>query len=394
MNPERREKLLTIYGGGLFEDNLGFWFPRCVDKQYGGFLVARDRNGSLLDSDKSVWQQGRATWLLGELFNTVDRREDWLEYAGSGINFIDRFCFDPTDGRMWFHVTREGRPIRKRRYAFSESFACIAYGEYARATESDEYAEKARQVFLRFIDHNLNPQGVEPKFTDVRPMKGIGFPMIAIFAAQELRNSIKLDIADGWIERFIEEIKNDFMKPDIQCVMETVSPRGEILDHFEARTLNPGHAIEGAWFIMQEGQLRGDTQLIEMGRMMLDWMWERGWDRRYGGILYFRDVYGKPVQEYWQDMKFWWPQCEAIIATLLAYQLTGDEKYARWHKSIHDWAYQYFPDPEYGEWFGYLHRDGTPSVKLKGNMWKGPFHIPRMQLTCWRILQEMRQTGG
>jgi len=119
---------------------------------------------------------------------------------------------------------------------------------------------------------------------------------------------------------------------------------------------------------------------------MLDWMWPHGWDGEYGGILYYRDVKGLPVQEYWQDMKFWWPQNEAIIATLLAYHLTGEPKYAQWHRLTHDWAYQHFPDPEYGEWFGYLHRDGRVAVRLKGNHWKGPFHLPRMQWICWQIL--------
>ena len=81
---------------------------------------------------------------------------------------------------------------------------------------------------------------------------------------------------------------------------------------------------------------------------------------------------------------------EAIIATLLAYQLTGEKKYAEWHKLIHEWTYKLFPDPEYGEWFGYFHRDGRLSVPLKGNLWKGPFHIPRMQLMAWKILEEIK----
>ncbi len=57
---------------------------------------------------------------------------------------------------------------------------------------------------------------------------------------------------------------------------------------------------------------------------------------------------------------------------------------------IHDWVYQYFPDPEHGEWYGYLHRDGRISVPLKGNLWKGPFHIPRMQMMAWQILEEIK----
>ncbi|MGM0488084.1 MAG: AGE family epimerase/isomerase [Planctomycetota bacterium] len=389
MTPERREQLVRIYRDGLLEDTVPFWFPRCVDKQFGGFLVARDRDGSLLDDDKGVWQQGRTTWLLGKLYNEVEPRDTWLQWCRRGVEFLDRHCFDPEDGRMWFHLTRDGRPIRKRRYAFTESFAAIAYGQYARAAGSNRYAEKARQVFLNFVEHNLRPKGVQPKFTDQRPMKAIGPPMITIATCQELRDSIGLAEAGEWIDRGIEEIAHDFLKPDIQCVMENVGSGGQIHDHFDGRLLNPGHAIEAAWFIMHEGHRRDDRKLVDTGCRMLDWMWARGWDDQYGGILYFADVYGKPVQEYWHDMKFWWPHNEAIIATLLAWLLTGEEKYAQWHRAVHDWAYARFPDPEHGEWFGYLHRDGRVSVPLKGNLWKGPFHLPRMQLICWRMLESV-----
>jgi len=140
---------------------------------------------------------------------------------------------------------------------------------------------------------------------------------------------------------------------------------------------------------MREGKGRNDRELIDTGCQMLDWMWQRGWDSEYGGILYFADVKGLPIQEYWHDMKFWWPQNETIIATLLAFQITGNPKYAQWHQQIHDWSYAHFPDAEHGEWFGYLHRDGRLSSSLKGGLWKGPFHLPRMQLECWRIIDDI-----
>ena len=384
-----KSELITLYRDGLLKDTLPFWIEHCVDREHGGFMMSVDRDGSVIDTDKSVWQQGRFTWLLGEMYNQVEPRDEWLALAKHGVEFIDRHCYDSSDGRMWFHVTREGQPIRKRRYAFSESFAAIAYGELAKATGEQEYADKAQRSFQCFIDHNLDPQGVEPKYTSTRPMRGLGFPMITIVTAQELRESIDLSDADEWIDRSIEDIRQFHLKEDLQCVIETVGLEGQIIDHFDGRTLNPGHAIEGAWFIMWEGHQRGDQELIKLGCQMLDWMWERGWDKEYGGLLYYVDLYGKPVQEYWHDMKFMWPQNETVIATLLAYLLTGDSKYAKWHQMIHQWCYEHFPDPEYGEWFGYLHRDGRISTPLKGNMWKGPFHLPRMQLTCWKLLEEL-----
>lgn len=385
MTSQEIEHYLGVYRDGLLLNTVPFWFPRCVDEEFGGYLTARGREGELLDDDKSVWAQGRDSWMLAKLYNTVEKREDWLAWARSGIDFLDKYCFDPADGRMWFQVTRDGKPLRKRRYAFSESFAAIAYAQYARAIGSDEYADKSRQCIQRFLDH------VPPaKSTHLRPTRNIGTPMIGILTAQEIREAIQPPDIDELIDRSIDEIRRYFLKPDIRCVMETVGENGEILDHFDARTLNPGHAIEGAWAFLRESKVRKDSELLRTGCEMLDWMWDRGWDAEYGGMLYFRDVYDKPVQEYWQDMKFWWPHNETIIAALLAYQLTGKEKYAQMHKQVHDWSYQYFPDAEHGEWYGYLHRDGRISVPIKGNLWKGPFHLPRMELLCWRILEEMK----
>jgi N-acylglucosamine 2-epimerase len=100
--------------------------------------------------------------------------------------------------------------------------------------------------------------------------------MITIATAQELRESIGLPNANEWIDRSIDDIRHHHLKEENQCVMETVSPNGDLIDHFDGRTLNPGHAIEGAWFVMQEGKLRGDDALIRTGCQMLDWMWERG----------------------------------------------------------------------------------------------------------------------
>jgi len=382
-------ELLAFYRRTLLEDVLPFWLDHGVDREHGGFLTALDRDGSLLDDDKGMWQQGRFTWLLGELYNEVEPREEWLGLCRHGVEFIDRCGFDPADGRMWFHVTRDGRPIRKRRYAFTESFAAIAYGECARATGEAEAAEKARRCFDAFVRHVP-----EPKFTDVRPTRGIGVPMITIGAAQELRGSIGLESADAHIDRAIDELRRYFVKPELECVMETVGEEGEVLDHFDGRTLNPGHAIEGAWFVMREGAHRGDRSLVELGCSMLDWMWKRGWDEEHGGLLYFVDLDGKPVQEYWHDMKFWWPHCEALVATLLAHRLTGEERYAERHRIVQQWAFTRFPDPLYGEWYGYLHRDGSVSVPLKGNLWKGPFHLPRMLLVCSKILEEMQDAEG
>jgi N-acylglucosamine 2-epimerase len=141
---------------------------------------------------------------------------------------------------------------------------------------------------------------------------------------------------------------------------------------------------------LEEAKYRNwDKELVDLGLTILDWSWEWGWDKEFGGIINFKDCMNLPPQDYAQDMKFWWPQTEAIIATLYAYEATGDSKYLDMHKQISDYTYAHFPDKEYGEWYGYLRRDGSVAQPAKGNLFKGPFHIPRMMIKSYDLCNEI-----
>jgi len=384
-------ELHSFYRRTLLEDVVPFWFPRAIDSEHGGFLHCFNADGSLLDTDKSVWVQGRMSWMLLALYNTLEPRQEWLDWGEQGVRFLERHAFD-TDGRMFFHLTRDGQPIRKRRYAYSESFAAIAMGALFKATGNERWRTRAIQLFQHFVDWNFTAGLMPAKFTETRPLIGIGPLMIALVTAQSLRQDLGDDpLFESWIVRCIDQIEQRFVKHDLRAVMETVTADGEILDHFDGRILNPGHAIEAAWFVMEEGEHRKDQQMVELGCRMLEYSWERGWDAELGGLFYFRDVYHKPVSEYWHDMKFWWPHNEAIIACLLAYRLTKNPQYADWHQQVHDWSFQHFADRQHGEWFGYLHRDGSPSSTIKGNLWKSFFHHPRM---LWQGINITKQLTG
>lgn len=394
LTPGRLEKLRTIYRDGLLGSTIPFWLRHGLDREKGGLLTGLDRQGQVIDTDKAVWLQGRAVWTFATLFNTVERNETWLDASAHCLDFIRRHCRG-ADGKLYFMVTREGRPLRMRRYTYSECFAAMGCAVYAKASGEAQAAAEAVEYFTRYLE-SLEPGGTVPKVDpETRPMKGVAPQMMIIVIAQELRAALGDIVVTGvtlstLIDRAIETIRRDFYKPELGVLMETVAPDGGIIDHFDGRTLNPGHAIECAWFILHEAKLRQrDAAMMQLGLGILDCMWARGWDQEYGGLFSFTDLHGKPVQEYAAEMKFWWPHNETEIATLLAWQLTGDPKYARWHEMVHQWSHRVFADPEYGEWFGYAQRDGRITTRLKGNMWKGPFHLPRMQLCCARLVDEL-----
>lgn len=381
------------YRRDLTDNILPFWLEHGLDRVNGGVYTCLDREGQLMDSTKSVWFQGRAAFVYSYAYHEIEKNPEYLKMAKSCLDFIEKYCFD-TDGRMYFEVTADGRPLRKRRYVFSECFAAIAMSEYSLATGDRRYAEKALKLF-KDIEKFVNTPGIlEPKYLPTQQAIGHSITMILISTAALIRNVIQDPILDEQIEKSIYAIKNYFLHPEYKALLEMVTPEGEIIDTINGRVINPGHCIETAWFLLDEAKYRGwdagtGKEIKEMALQILDWSWDWGWDKEFGGIINFRDCKGFPAQDYSQDMKFWWPQTEGIIASLLAYEATGDDRYLEMHRLVNEWAYKHLPDAEFGEWYGYLHRDGSVAQTAKGNIFKGPFHIPRMLVKSQMIINNI-----
>lgn len=377
------------YRSDLTENIMPFWLEHGLDRKNGGVYTCLDRDGSLMDPTKSVWFQGRFAFICSFAYNNVEKRPEWLEAARLTLDFIEAHCFD-NDGHMYFSVTAEGRPLRQRRYVFSETFAAIAMAEYSLATGDRHWAERALQVFddtQRFLS---TPGYLAPKFEESVQLQSHSIIMILINVGSCLRKVIDDPKLTQQIDDSIARLKKYFIHPEFKCLLETVGMNGEFIDTNLTRTINPGHCIETSWFIMEEAKLRNwDKGMLDMALEIFDWSWDWGWDKQYGGIINFRDCRNLPPQDYSQDMKFWWPQCETIIASLYAYLATGDEKYLYRHERISEWTYAHFPDADKGEWYGYLHRDGTVAQPAKGNLYKGPFHIPRMMIKGYMLCKEI-----
>ncbi|MBN2765778.1 MAG: AGE family epimerase/isomerase [Paludibacteraceae bacterium] len=377
------------YQSDLCNNILPFWLIHGLDRVNGGFYTCLNRDGSLMDTTKSVWFQGRAAYVFSLAYNNINQNPDWINAAKSTIDFMVDHCFD-TDGRMFFEISAEGVGIRKRRYLFSECFAIIAMAEYSKATNDKHYANKALELFGLVLRYKDTPGLLQPKFNPSVDMKGLSLPMILLNTAIRLRDVVESEVVEKQIDDSINEIKSHFLQSEFKALLENVSSKGDFIDSNIGRVVNPGHSIEAAWFIMEEAEHRGnDPELISLATTILDWSWELGWDKEFGGLYNFRDCKGLPPQDYSQDMKFWWPQTEAIIATLYAYKLTGDPKYKEMHKAAHEYTYRVFPDAKYGEWYGYLHRDGTVAQPAKGNLFKGPFHIPRMMMLAANLCNKI-----
>ncbi len=389
MNTNYFVELQSFYENELNE-TLDFWYNHGYDKVNGGFYTCLERNGEVFDTTKAVWAQGRGMWVFAKAYNFYDKDPKYLKAAMDAYDFVTKNCFD-TDGRMYFTVTAEGVGIQKRRYWFSESFTVVGSAELYRATKEKKYLETARSTFDVMLKVKTGSIKVEPKFNpEVVNSIALASPMIMLITCQILRSidTEKTDYYNKLIDENIKEIMLHY-HPEKKAVFENVGRDGALCSGSHGRLVNPGHSIEASWFLMDEAVYRNDKDLLAVALKILDFSFELGWDYDLGGLRYFVDVEDKPVQALEWDMKLWWPHNEMLIAFLMAYKLTNDDKYLEKYKLVHEYSFTHFKDPEYKEWYGYLHRDGSISTDLKGNIFKGPFHLPRCLLENILQLKDM-----
>ncbi len=385
------DRLICMYRQELLENCLPFWLEHSLDKEYGGYFSCLDRDGSVYDTDKFVWLQGREVWLFAMLYNKVERRQEWLDAAVSGAEFLKRYGHDGNYD-FYFSLDRQGRPLIQPYNIFSNTFACMAFAQLAEATGKSEYAEIAARIFGRILARRGNPKGKwEKSFPGTRPMKGFSLPMIICNMALEIENIMDdKDLLDRTIEECLHEVLGVFYKEEVGMMVENVSSiDGSMIDCFEGRLINPGHNLEALWFLMELGERLGDKALIDRCVAISHKVIAAGWDSEYGGIYYFMDRKGYPPQQLEWDQKLWWVHIESAIAMLKVYRLTGDRESLQWFERLHEYMWTRFKDHEYPEWFGYLNRRGEVLLPLKGGKWKGCFHVPRGLYKIWKILGEI-----
>lgn len=378
------------YKDELFNNVLPFWLEYSQDKEYGGYYSCLLRNGDVFDTDKFIWLQNREVWLFSMLYNKVEKRQEWLDCAIQGGEFLKKYGHDG-HYNWYFSITREGKPIVEPYNIFSYTFAAMAFGQLSLATGSDEYAEIARKTFDIILSKVDNPKGKWNKLhPGTRDLKNFALPMILCNLALEIEHLLEPDYLQEKMDICIHEVMDVFLRPELgNIIVENVGADGSLVDCFEGRQVTPGHAIEAMWFIMDLGKRLGRPDLIEKAKNTAINMFNYGWDKEYGGIFYFMDRKGFPPQQLEWDQKLWWVHIETLIAMLKGYQLTGDQQCLEIFEKVHDYVWSHFKDPEYPEWFGYLNRRGEVLLPLKGGKWKGCFHVPRGLYQCWQVLKSL-----
>lgn len=369
-----------LYEDNLFESIIPFWMKNSLDREYGGYFSCLDQQGAVYDSRKYVWMNGRQVWMLSRLYNEVAPRQEWLEAARLGAEFLREHAFD-AEGRCYFSLSREGQPAFFQRKPYSAVFVALGFAEYAKATGDASYLAKALELFSR----------VQVWIADGtrlgRPVMagGVAYSQLAdIYVTCSLALELhRYDVLPGCLQQL-----RMHYDPARQLLHESASLDPALRRAYpDGRLICAGSIFEIAWIGFRGLDCSPDSEVEELLLRSMEGAMEHCWDRRHGGFHYFTDIEERPMLQLEADMKLWWVHAEAIYALLCAYRRTGDAKWLKWHEQVHDYTWQRFPDREHGEWFGYLHRDGTPAQTLKGNNYKGCFHIPRALLFSVQLME-------
>ena len=385
------KQLAQQYKSELLDRVMPFWMEKSIDKEFGGYFTCLERDGEVFDTDKFIWLQGREVWMLSTLYNKVEKRQEWLDAAIQGAEFLKKYGHDG-NLNWYFALDREGHPLVEPYNIFSYTFAVIAFGQLSIATGNQEYADIAKKTFDIVLSKVDNPKGRWSKAAPgARSLKSFALPMILCNVALEIEPLLDKDFLDKTIETCVHEVMDVFYRPELGLIVEHLGSDNELVDCMDGRLLNPGHAIEAMWFIMDLGKRLGDQALIEKAVKIALAEAEYGWDKQYGGIFYFMDRLGRPLQQLEWDQKLWWVHIETLITMIKGYELTGNAECLAWFERIHDYVWSHFMDPEHPEWFGYLNRQGEVLLTLKGGKWKGCFHVPRGLMQVFQSLERIAE---
>ena len=309
------KQLEKQYSSALSGDVIPFWEKHSPDMQEGGFFSCLSRDGSVYDTDKFIWPQCRQVWLLSMLCSRLGARESWLGLAAHGIRFLREYGRD-ADGNWYFALSRNGTPLVQPYNIFSDCLAAMAFSRYARVSGDEEAGAIATGTYRNILARLENPKGKYSKLVPgSRPLRAFAMPMILLNLTPEMAWLLPQEEVRATIDGCIRSMTGLFLDRTRGLFFEHVAPDGSHIDCVEGRLINPGHGIEGTWFLMDAAGMTGERELIGTAVDTLLSTLRFGWDIEHGGIFAFCDAGGRPPQQLEWDQKFWWVHIEALVAS-------------------------------------------------------------------------------
>ena len=378
-------------------DILPFWLKYAVDDEFGGFH-GQITNDLKIDprAHKGLILNARILWTFSKAYK-VYGYESYLGTARRAYEYLRRYFWDTEFDGVYWMVDHRGKPVETKKRIYGQAFAVYALAEYAAASGEEESRERA--IALQRLIENASHDGKNGGYFETyeRDWKLAEKQQLSEVDMDEKKSmNTHLHLLEAYAS-LLRRWNDDGLRERLW----------ELLGIFLARIIDPetnhfrmffdevwrdrsdrfsfGHDIEGSWLICEAAEVLGDKKLLEEARRaavkMAQAVYEEAVDAD-GGLVY-EGTSGEIID----TDKHWWPQAEAVVGFLNAYELSGKDYFLKAAERSWEFIEKYIVDRQHGEWFWKVARDGTPSKdKYKVDMWKCPYHNSR---TCFEVMERL-----
>lgn len=371
-------ELLKLYENTLLDNVVPFWIRNGIDDEYGGIFNCIRDDGTIINTDKYIWSQGRALWTFSALYNRINKKKEWLEIATKLKNFLILSDAVDQEGAWSFAVSREGKRIIPPQSIYADAFAILGLIEFSKISKNEDAMQIALKSYQRvkplLNDHsslptepNRIPTGYEhhgPKMI----YSLIAYEVGALFNDQSILKEA-YQLADQVMDHHYDDKTG--------LVREFITYEKKIINNDVGMTIVPGHAIESMWFFAHIYQYWNEPEKVKKVLRIIKNHLEFGWDRQFGGVFLAKRIDGGKAVWWNPEAKVWWVFTECMYALILAHEILGEEWCMNWYWKIHDYAFKHFPDKKHGEWTQNLNRKGEIIDVVTSLKVKDFFHLPR-----------------
>ena len=381
----------------LLGDILPFWLTYAVDYEFGGFRgqIANDLTIDPL-AHKGLILNARILWTFAKAYQ-VYRDEVYLRTARRAYEYLRRYFWDAELGGVYWMVDHLGNPVETKKRIYGQAFTVYALAEYAAASAEKEPLEKAIALHRMIEDASHDAQNGGYFETYERNWKLAREQRLSEVDMDEKKSmNTHLHLLEAyanllrlWNEDELRKRLRELLRIFLDHIIdpETHHFRMFFDEVWRDRSdrFSFGHDIEGSWLICEAAEVLGDTAILEEARKaavrMAQVLYEQAVDSD-GGLFY--EGSGKELID---TDKHWWPQAEAVVGFLNAYELSGRDYFLKASQNSWQFIEKFIVDHQHGEWYWKVSRDGTPSDdKYKVDPWKCPYHNSR---TCFEVMERL-----
>jgi cellobiose epimerase len=390
---------------------LARWFPRCLDREHGGFLPSFNEDWSPgAKQDKTIVFQSRMTWVAAEVSRRLpDLAEEYRGYVRHGVTFLDQVMWDKEHGGFYWGLDRAGRVTEaygEEKHLYGISFAIYGLSAAYRATQDPRALDLAQRSF-RWLDahaHDVEHGGYYEAYGPLhgpnaaRPAKRTD-ALGTRYGFKSMNSHIHLlealtELSRVWPDPQVKErLQEVFLVVRDRIVVEPGCMNLYFTRDWRAVPDHDsfGHDVETAYLLLEAAEALhqpDDPRTVAVARSLVDHALEQGWDAQRGG---FYDK-GAAFAPAWAHEKVWWTQAEGLNALLLMHVRFGKESPRYWAAFLKQWEFiwNHQVDHRHGEWYGTVSAEGAPRPgEAKGSIWKAAYHNGRALMNVSETLRQL-----